>query len=190
MNSFLAEKEYQGLSPETIKFYRGYLTRYINKSDFPALAATQLQITRFLSSQQCSAGGRHAYFRAIRAFYIWLESNGYIEKAPTSDMKAPKVPKPIRHAVPLDAIPTLIAACNSSRDRLIVSLLADTGLRRMELANIRLSDINLDDRIITVWGKGAKQRFVCYGTVSARYMSEYLDEMELKATRPSSKLYG
>ena len=179
MNSFLAEKEYQGLSPETIKFYRGYLTRYIDKSDFPTLAATQLQITRFLSSLQCSAGGRHAYFRAIRAFYIWLESNGYIEKAPTSDMKAPKVPKPIRHAVLLDAIPTLIAACNSSRDRLIVSLLADTGLRRMELANIKLSDINLDDRIITVWGKGAKQRVVCYGTATATYMAEYLDEMAL-----------
>jgi len=90
------------------------------------------------------------------------------------------VPKPIRHAVPLDAIPTLIATCNSSRDRLIVSLLADTGLRRMELANIRLSDINLDNRIITVWGKGAKQRFVCYGTATATYMAEYLDEMELK----------
>ena len=98
VNIFLAEKEYQGLSPETIKFYRGYLTRYINKSDFPTLTATQLQITRFLSSQQCSAGGRHAYFRVIRAFCIWLESNGYIGKAPTSDMKATKVPKPIRHA--------------------------------------------------------------------------------------------
>ncbi len=183
VNSFLAEKEYQGLSPNTIKFYRGYLTRYINKSDFLALTATKLQITCFLSSLQCSAGGRHAYFRAIRAFYIWLESNGYIEKAPTSDMKAPKVPKPIRHAVPLDAIPTLIAACNSSRDRLIVSLLADTGLRRMELANIKLSDINLDDRIITVWGKGAKQRFVCYGTATATYMAEYLDEMELKGNQ-------
>jgi len=180
VNSFLTEKVYQGLSPETIRFYRGYLTRYINKSDFPALAATQLQITRFISSQECTAGGRHAYFRAIRAFYIWLASKGYIDKAPTSDMKAPKVPKPIRYAVPLDAIPALMTACNSSQDRLIVSLLADTGLRRKELANITLSDINLDDRIITVWGKGAKQRVVCYGTVSARYMSEYLDETEPK----------
>jgi len=50
----------------------------------------------------------------------------------------------------------------------------------MELANIKLSDINLGDRIITVWGKGAKQRFVCYGTTTATYMAEYLDEMELK----------
>ena len=51
VNSFLTEKEYQGLSPETIKFYRGYLTKDINKSAFPTLAGTQLQITRFLSSQ-------------------------------------------------------------------------------------------------------------------------------------------
>ena len=51
----------------------------------------------------------------------------------------------------------------------------------MDLASIRLSDINLDDRIITVWGKGAEQRFVCYGTVSARYMSEYLDETSLNS---------
>ena len=53
----------------------------------------------------------------------------------------------------------------------------------MELANIRLAAINLDDRIITVWGKGAKQRFVCYGTVSARYISEYIDETELNGNQ-------
>ncbi|MDP7628942.1 MAG: site-specific integrase, partial [SAR202 cluster bacterium] len=53
----------------------------------------------------------------------------------------------------------------------------------MELSNIKLSDINLDDRIITVWGKGAKQRVVCYGTTTATYMAEYLDEMELKGNQ-------
>ena len=53
----------------------------------------------------------------------------------------------------------------------------------MELSNVRLSDINLDDQIITVWGKGAKQRVVCYGTATATYMAEYLDEMELKGNQ-------
>ena len=82
---------------------------------------------------ECAAGGKHACFRALRAFYRWLENNEYIEKAPTTGMAVPKVPKPLRPTVPLESITTLMAA------------------------RIKASDIDQDSRTITVWEKGSRE---------------------------------
>ena len=89
-------------------------------------------------------------------------------------MKAPKVPKPIRHTVPLDAFPTLLAACDEVRDKLILALLADTGVRRSELAAILVRDIDTNRRTIKIWGKGARQRLVVFGPSTASLLTDYL----------------
>ena len=57
-------------------------------------------------------------------------------ESPIDRMKAPRVPKPIPHTVRMEALPTLLAACGEVRDKLILSLLADTGVSRSELAAI------------------------------------------------------
>ena len=99
-------------------------------------------------------------------------------------MKAPKVPKPVRYKVPLEALHTLLEACRCVRDRLLVSMLADTGLRLSELAAIDANNIDLDRDTILVWGKGAKQRVVRYGPSTARFLVEYLEELV-----PTGKLF-
>ena len=63
--------------------------------------------------------------------------------SPMVNMKAPKVPAPLPYSVDLAAIPVLRAACDNLRDKLMVSLLADTGVRLSELASLRVADIDL-----------------------------------------------
>jgi len=92
------------------------------------------------------------------------------------NMKAPKVPTPLRYSVDLDAIPVLLAACQNLRDKLVVSLLADTGLRLSELASLKVGDIDLEESSIAVWGKGAKQRQVCFGPFTQVMLKKYLDD--------------
>ena len=94
-------------------------------------------------------------------------------------MVAPKVPKPIRPTVPLDAIQTLLEASTTSLDRLLVTLLADTGLRRREVANIKLKDIDQTSKVIKVWGKGSRERYVAYGDITNNYLQQYLSSQEL-----------
>jgi len=101
------------------------------------------------------------------------------------NMKAPKVPAPLRYAVPLTAIPVLLAACENLRDHLLVSLLADTGLRISELASVSVRGIELGERSITVWGKGARQRKVCFGEFTQELLHQYLD-----AYKPEDGLLG
>ena len=69
VTSFLADREYRNLSTETIRFYKGYIRRFLNQIDFPPLSASRAQLTHYISNMGCSQGGKHACFRALRAFY-------------------------------------------------------------------------------------------------------------------------
>ena len=64
-----------------------------------------------------------------------------------------KVPKPLRHAVDVSDIPRLLDSCETVRDKLIILMLADTGLRLSELAGIRPDDVDSESHTLTVWGK-------------------------------------
>ena len=137
-------------------------------------------MNRCLYSVDCGPGGKHAYFRAIRAFYKWAESEAHIATAPR--MVAPRVPKPLRYAVPVDVISRLLVAAESTLVRLIVSLLADTGLRRAELCSVDWSDIDRNSDTIRVWGKGSRERLVRYGP----HTRAILDRWQTECDSPGS----
>src|SRR5918992_510670 len=92
---FMAERKSRSLSSTTIQFYTTYLTPFMDSIKGQALDVTKEDIAQFLDSLSCSPGGKHAYFRAIRAFYRWAWEEGYTDAIPR--MKAPKVPKPLRY---------------------------------------------------------------------------------------------
>ncbi|MDP6495749.1 MAG: tyrosine-type recombinase/integrase, partial [Dehalococcoidia bacterium] len=125
----------------------------------------------------------HAYLRAWRSFYSWAEESGLINANPCSRVRV-KVPKPLREAVEIGDIPRLIEACATVRDKLIVSMLADTGLRLSELSSISRSDMSLRTQTMKVWGKGAKERVVRYGPRTGGLLDEYLQT----ATSPDNLL--
>ncbi len=70
------ESRREGLSPNTIEHYNGYLKR---ATQVIGLNISGLDITLFLKSLKCSSGGKHSYFRVLRTFYNWLYSrkSGY-----------------------------------------------------------------------------------------------------------------
>jgi integrase/recombinase XerD len=159
ISKFLKSRR-QGLSKETIKFYNGYLTRALSLIGFNIKADT---VAYFLSKLQCGNGGKHAYFRALRAFYSWLYSkkSGYnlnLQDNPMLLIEAPRVEKRLMSSVTEQQVDCLINSADTLRDKCIISLLADSGMRLTELANIKVIDINWDTYTITIWGKGNKQR--------------------------------
>ena len=121
------------------------------------------EIKQFIDNLTCSNGGRHAYYRALRAFYNWLYSakSGYDLKPqnnPILIVDAPKVEKEILPSLTPEQVNHLIEQVDNLRDKAIISLFADGGMRLRELANIKASDIDWESYTITIWGKGNKQR--------------------------------
>ena len=170
LNDFLKSRS-QGISPNTVAYYRQCLTPFLT---FYRL--TPQSITEFISSLNCNAGGMLAYYRAIRAFCNWLVRNDYLKQSPLRKVDPPKPTKPILPSLTLEQVDYLINYVDSLRDRAIISLFADSGMRLSELANIKVCDIDWGNYTVTIWGKGNKQRKAPFTERSAKLLRQLISE--------------
>ena len=136
----------QGLSPRTLEFYRSYLNL---AKQIIGVNVTGQEISKFIGSLQCSGGGKHAYFRTLRAFYNWLYSprsghNLNPQHNPILLVDPPKLGKRILPSLSREQVDYLIDQAVCVRDKAIISLFADSGLRLTELANINPDNIDWD----------------------------------------------
>jgi site-specific recombinase XerC len=85
-----------------------------------------------------------------------------LSESPMIGMKAPKIPKVIPRTFTQDDIHRMLALCPQNtylgiRNRAIILLFMDTGIRLVEMAGIQLSDIDKNYELIKIFGKGAKE---------------------------------
>ncbi len=177
VSNFLKSRR-EGLSPRSIEFYDGYL-RLANP--VVGFHVTGQDITQFLDNLGCSDGGKHAYYRAIRAFYNWLYSkkSGYNlnpQDNPILAVDAPKVGKRILPSLTPEQLDYLIMQAETIRDKAIISLFADSGLRLSELANINPHNIDWQHRLIKVWCKGGKEGLAPFGQRTEKLLREWLSQ--------------
>ena len=121
----------------------------------------------------------NCYLRAIRAFWNWLEAEELIVNNPFDRIKVPKPPKKVVLPFTDNHLMRLLGVIETStpigfRDRTIVITLLDTGLRVSELTNLRLIDLNLDQRSLKVLGKGSKERVVPISGTVQRALVKYI----------------
>lgn len=149
-----------------------------------------LRIREFLGSLYQRENQKSSIARktaAIRSFFRFLEREGAIEKNPALLVAAPKVPKKLPQVMTaetvgnfLNTLDVMTADGDGSppfllkRDVAMFELLYAAGLRVSELVGLNFEDINFDDRMLRVRGKGKKERMVPFGTKAERAISDYL----------------
>ena len=175
LQSFLKSRR-QGISPNTIRDYRITLSKALVAL---GLSPSTEQINRYLRSLLCTLGGKHGYFKDLRAFYNWLYSprSGLPFKAednPITWVDAPKRPSLILPSLTIEQVLELIDECNSVRDKAIIALFTESGLRLSELTNIKKIDIEWGNCTIRTLGKGNKEAYAPFGALSEQYMREWL----------------
>jgi site-specific recombinase XerD len=164
---FLASRR-QGISPQSIRFYKICLKPFLEK--YPL---TSQGINAFLSNLKCG-NAKHAYYRAIRALCNWAVKEGHMIQNPLAKVDVPKVTKQILPSLTSEQVECVIEQAETLRDKALVSLFADSGMRLSELASVKASQIDWDNRLITIWGKGGKQRKAPFTDRTARLLKEYL----------------
>ncbi|SDR65530.1 tyrosine-type recombinase/integrase [Gramella sp. MAR_2010_147] len=102
---------------------------------------------------------------SLKAYYRFLLKTEQIESSPLTKHKALKTPKKIQIPFSEDEIVRVLETIDDStlegiRDRLIVELFYSTGIRRAELINIKISDLDLDGGVLKVLGKRNKERYI------------------------------
>jgi site-specific recombinase XerD len=139
-------------------------------------------VTAFL---ECYAGSAASSQRraisAAHTFCQWLVRRRVLRWDPFRDADKPRMPRSIPRALDADAVSRLFDACPTSRERLVVSLMVNEGLRCVEVSRLELADVDIRDRTMRVTGKGMHERLlpITYETYSC--LLEYQADMELIA---------
>jgi site-specific recombinase XerC len=98
---------------------------------------------------------------------------------PTKKMKAPKLSKLILPTLNREQVLLLIEKAETTRDKAIISLLTESGMRLSELANVKVEDINWQEHTIRVIGKGRKERDTAFTGFSEKYLRQMLSESQI-----------
>jgi site-specific recombinase XerD len=178
----------QRKSPRTIKTYLEALrlfSKYLEKQGMPTSVQNikREHVEAFIADllekwKPATASNR---YRALQQFFKFLVEEGEVPVSPMVNTKAPRVPEDPAPVLTEDDRDRLIRACDGRtfedrRDKAIVLLLFDTGVRRSELAGLGVEDVDFSSvpPSILVLGKGAKRRRVPFGNETAMALTRYL----------------
>jgi integrase len=116
----------------------------------------------------------HSYVRPVRQLLSWAQSQG--ESTTSARPQLPRLSRRVIDVLSRDEISRLEAAAVTERDKLIIRLLADTGLRVGELCDLRVDDIARNSRgaLLRARGKGSKERLVPIRPELARRLDRFI----------------
>jgi site-specific recombinase XerD len=119
---------------------------------------------------------------ALITFFKFLHQKGLIEVNPISHLELPRLPKrpPSNYLTQKEVVELLRAADKTDllgiRDKAILELLYSVGLRNSELRSIAINDVDFNNELIRIQGKGNKERITPIGRVALDYIQEYLQK--------------
>lgn len=133
-----------------------------------------------------------AYIRVWKAFFSWCYEEELIGSNPAARLKHPKAPNRIRPAFIAEHIEKMLAACDTStsegfRNRVILLLLLDTGLRIAEISSLKVSDVY--DNYIKVEGKGRKEREIGIYPEMSKLLWKYIHKYRNPANPTETALF-
>ena len=133
---------------------------------------------------------------ALKIFFRFVAGKRAITRDPTETLTLPRIERYLPETLNELQVERLIESIDTKqplglRDRAIVELLYASGLRIAELANARLENFNVEERILRVTGKGNKMRLVPVGTKACEALAAYLstERPKLVKARTSSEIF-
>ena len=116
---------------------------------------------------------------SLRRYFAWLAENGYRHDDPTARLEPARLQKPLPRSIGEADVEKLLAAPDpatptGSRDAAMLELLYACGLRVSELVGLHLGNLNLQDGILRVRGKGQKERLVPIGEDAVAAVDRYI----------------
>jgi site-specific recombinase XerD len=119
------------------------------------------------------------HYRSLQQLFRWLVVDGELDRSPMENMSPPAVPEQPVPVLDLDQLGKLLKSCagntfENRRDTAIIRLFLDTGMRAGELVGLRLEDIDREQSVAFVMGKGGRGRACPFGSKTADALRRYL----------------
>ncbi len=178
----------RGVSAHTLDAYRRDLAALAQWMDGQKAAdpcgLQPPQLRAFIASEhrdrELSPKSLQRRLSACRSFYRWLLKHGRIAADPCAGLRAPKAARRLPQVLDADEAVKLVEVPTDAplglRDRALLELFYSSGLRLSELCALRWGDLDLDAGMVTVMGKGGKQRKVPVGSHARKALAEWRRE--------------
>ncbi len=175
----------RGLSVNTLGAYRAdlmVLQRWLAKRDTSLIYATRADLLAFIAWRGKEGAKPRSTARQLssfRRFYRFLLREAVIGEDPTLKIDMPKIGRSLPRSLTENEVNALLAAPDTHdplghRDRTMLEVLYATGLRVTELINLKLSEINLNQGVLRVSGKGERERLIPIGDEAQDWLREFL----------------
>lgn len=184
LNYLTYEKKYSSLTISNYKRDIEYFFLFLQDKKITNIKNVKYQDIRdyliHLHNHQYSKKTVSRYISSLRTFFKYLYVEGNVSSNPMVLVSNPKLDKRLPVFLYTNDLEQLLNSPNLDnvygiRDSLILELLYSTGIRVSELVNIKLKDINFNDKQIKILGKGNKERYVLYGEVCSKKINNYLN---------------
>ena len=186
----------KGLSVQTVKSYLDDLKQFFmlfpDYKEVNDISGTDLKL--FLADQISQGRSISTALRRLsstKGFLLFLKKDGYFyEEIP--EIESPKKPSRLPTCLSLEEVELLLDAPDMTkpsgiRDKAMLELMYASGLRVSELISLKRKNINLKKCIVTVFGKGAKERKVPVGEFAMDYVVKYINEVRGKNKNSGSE---
>ncbi len=168
----------RGRSRNTVQAYRRDLRHYhawLAEREQTVLGVGHDDLTDFVAERRSSGAATSSVARqiaAIRMLHRYLATEQLRPDDPTTRLDGVRVPSGIPKPLSEEQVDSLLAAVLGDeplqrRDRALLELLYATGARISEVVGLSVGDIDFDDLLVRVYGKGGKERIVPYGSAAA-----------------------
>ena len=193
----------RGLSQNTLGAYRADLMTLGRGLAENMISRSRWQ-TRPISSPLSPAGlkvapsrdRRRRQLSSFRRFFRYIMREGMRDTDPTADIEMPRIGRSLPKTLSEEEVDSLLNAPNTDeplghRDRAMLELLYATGLRVSELINLKQSQINFNQGVLRIVGKGDRERLIPLGDESQRWLRDFIDgpRMEILLERQTDYLF-
>jgi integrase/recombinase XerD len=192
----------RGLSQNTLGAYRAdlmTLARGLAEAGKSIEQASKADLLGFIADRVQGGAKPRSTARQLssfRRFYRYLVREGLRDADPTADIEMPRIGRSLPKSLSEDEVDSLLNAPNTDeplghRDRAMLELLYATGLRVSELINLRQSQVNFNQGVLRIVGKGDRERLIPLGDESQRWLTDFIDgpRMEILLERQTDYLF-
>ena len=189
----------QGASVETSRAYKLDIARFVTyvsvkgaKSPSDVGARTLREYVYHLKDLGLSPASIRRNVSAVRTYFKFLLSEGDVVRDPTERLETPRKWRTLPEVLGVEEIEKLLTAPSldeplAFRDRAMLELAYGAGLRVSEWISLTVRDVMLQDHLVRVFGKGAKERLVPIGRRAIGAIAIYLRELRPKLERGEGK---
>ncbi len=159
---FIATKKIAGLSDKSLKTYLYHINKFLTTCQVDIRDIDVNTIRKYIWYLESNTSNSYAddARRILNVFFSFCEDEEIIQKNPCKKIDKIKQLKTMKIPYSDTEVELIKEACITPREKALVSFLLSTGCRRDEVRQVKLSDINLNDRSVLIHGKGGKDRYV------------------------------